>query len=52
MLYEQAKRRLEQIEKEIPAIENKLQGYPEENLIVAGAGTNTKWYKTLNGKKE
>lgn len=52
MLYEQAKRRLKQIEKEIPAIENKLQGYPEENLIVAGAGTNTKWYKTLNGKKE
>ena len=52
MLYEQAKHRLVQIDKEIPYIERKLQEYPEGNLFIAGTGKYTKWYKSLNGRKE
>ena len=52
MLYEQAKQRLVQIDKEIPYLERKLQKYPEGNLFIAGTGKYTKWYKSLNGRKE
>ena len=46
LLYEKAIKEHERLEKEIQHLELKMEGLPEENLILAKNGTSFKWYCT------